>query len=105
MTQITRLSLIFAAAAVAIVATPVPGHAQYSPDASASLGAGYGATALGQSTLSGTRQVGQPTKGSDELSPTMKRYCAQWPNEGVCRAARERAAQTAPAKIPPQPGR
>jgi hypothetical protein len=67
--------------------------AQYSPDASMDLGTGYGATALGSATLDGTRRLGTDGGGSDELSPTMKRYCAQWPNEGVCRADRERAAQ------------
>jgi hypothetical protein len=70
-------------------------QAQYDPGASMSLGAGMGSIALGQSTLSGTRNIGKSTRHSDELSPTMRRYCAQWPNEGVCRADRARKARRA----------
>lgn len=71
---------------------PASAFAQYSPDASVDLGVGYGATALGQSTLDGTRRLGTKGKSSNELSPTMKSYCAQWPNESVCRADSARAA-------------
>jgi len=84
---------------------PVPAFAQYSPDATLDLGMGMGSTALGQSTLSGTRQLGQGKKGSDELSPTMKRYCAQWPNEGVCRADRARRLQRQQQSAQPSPER
>ena len=70
--------------------------AQYDPGASMDLGAGMGATALGQSTLQGTRAIGRKDgRASDELSPTMKKYCAQWPNEGVCKADRARKAKRA----------
>jgi hypothetical protein len=74
-------------------------HAQYDPSATMDLGAGMGATALGQSTLSGTRNIGKNPHQSDELSPTMKDYCAKWPNEGVCKADRaRRAEQQSPTK-------
>lgn len=70
--------------------------AQYDPGASMDLGAGMGATALGQSTLQGTRAIGRKSgQSSDELSPTMKKYCAQWPDEGVCKADRARKAKRA----------
>lgn len=67
-------------------------HAQYDPNATLDLGTGMGSTALGQSTLNGTRQLGKKSRHSDELSPTMKNYCRQWPNEGVCKADRARRA-------------
>lgn len=57
------------------------------------LGTGMGGIALGQSTLSGTRQLGQKPRYSDELSPTMKDYCRQWPGEGVCKADRARRSK------------
>jgi hypothetical protein len=73
-------------------------HAQYDPNATLDLGTGMGGIALGQSTLSGTRQLGQKSRHSDELSPTMKNYCRQWPNEGVCKADRaHRANKKQPA--------
>jgi hypothetical protein len=81
----------------ALLLTPLliaaPASAQYSPDASMDLGTGYGATALGSATLDGTRRIGERGNGSDELSPTMQDYCARWPDEGVCRAARARSQQ------------
>jgi hypothetical protein len=66
--------------------------AQYDPGATLDLGTGMGATALGQSTLGGTRQLGKKSRHSDELSPTMKDYCRKWPDEGVCKADRARRA-------------
>ena len=87
-----------ATVAALLLLGPCMAAAQWSPDASASLGAGMGAMALGQSTLSGTRQLGPPASpGNAGLSPTMQRYCARWPNEGVCRANR---AQARPAAAP-----
>jgi hypothetical protein len=71
--------------------------AQWSPDASAGLGAGYGGTALGSSVLQGTRQLGRGTgQGSAGLSPTMRQYCARWPERGVCRGNRARAGEAGP---------
>lgn len=84
---------------------PASAFAQYSADASIDLGVGYGATALSQSTLDGTRRLGTKGKSSNDLSPTMKRYCAQWPNEGVCRADRARAAQPDQHAARPSQGR
>jgi len=80
--------------AAALLATTfsLDAHAQYDPGATLDLGTGMGATALGQSTLGGTRQLGQKSRHSDELSPTMKAYCRKWPNEGVCKADRARRA-------------
>lgn len=75
--------------------------AQFDPGASMDLGAGMGATALGQSTLSGTRNIGKGGHASDELSPTMRKYCAQWPDEGVCKADRARRAQRDPQGTAP----
>ncbi len=90
-------------AAMALYATCcVTAHAQYNPSASMDLGTGMGSTALGQSILNGTRNIGKGG-GSDELSPTMKKYCAQWPNEGVCKADRARRAKRGPrASASPQ---
>jgi hypothetical protein len=87
-----RFLNLVAAAVFGMVCCSVA-QAQYDPGASMDLGAGMGATALGQSTLSGTRNIGKGKAGSDELSPTMKKYCAQWPNEGVCKADRARRAK------------
>jgi hypothetical protein len=67
-------------------------HAQFDPGATMDLGTGMGSTALGQSILGGTREIGKEPGESDELSPTLKEYCAQWPEEGVCKADRERRA-------------
>jgi len=69
--------------------------AQYDPGATMDLGTGMGGIALGQSTLSGTRQIGKKSRHSDELSPTMKDYCRKWPDEGVCKADRARKARHA----------
>ncbi|WP_399677096.1 hypothetical protein [Xenophilus sp.] len=77
-------------------------QAQFDPGASMDLGAGMGATALGQSTLSGTRNIGQGGHASDELSPTMRKYCAQWPDEGVCKADRARRARGGPQAAAPR---
>lgn len=41
---------------------PFAAFAQYAPDATAGLGAGYGNIALGQSTLMGTRELGKSDK-------------------------------------------
>ena len=89
-----RWMSLIAAAALAVLGAG-QARAQFDPGASADLGAGMGASALGQSTLGGTRGIGQAGRGSDELSPTMKKYCAQWPDEGVCKADRARHAQPA----------
>ena len=66
-----------------------PALAQWDPGATADFGMGLGQTALGQSTLDGTRKLGQ-ADGKDsqagEPSPTMRAYCAKWPQEGVCRS-------------------
>jgi hypothetical protein len=86
-----RLPLV--AAALLAAAFPLAARAQYDPGATLDLGMGMGATALGQSTLSATRQIGATPRGSDELSPTMHRYCQQWPDEGVCKADRARATE------------
>ena len=90
----------FPVALVLIAIGATGAQAQYDPGASMSLGAGMGSIALGQSTLSGTRNIGKHTRHSDELSPTMRRYCAQWPNEGVCRADRARKARHASPSSP-----
>ncbi|MGS1097237.1 hypothetical protein ACVCNR_22060 (plasmid) [Aquamicrobium terrae] len=80
-------------AAVLLAATfSLNAQAQYDPGATLDLGTGMGATALGQSTLSGTRHLGQKSRHPDELSPTMRKYCQQWPNEGVCKADQARQA-------------
>jgi len=80
------------AAALLAATFPLDAHAQYDPGATLDLGTGMGGIALGQSTLSGTRQLGKKSRHSDELSPTMKEYCRKWPNEGVCKADRARRA-------------
>ena len=95
-----RQKLAFVAIALAAMAAIVlpasPAFAQYSPDATLDLGTGYGATALSQSILGGTSQIGtEGGQGTDELSPTMKEYCATWPEETTCVAYTERAAQRA----------
>lgn len=43
--------------ALLALAAPLAAHAQYSPDATMDLGAGYGQTALSQSVLQGTRGI------------------------------------------------
>jgi hypothetical protein len=98
-------SASLALATAILLAIPVSASAQYSPDASLDLGVGYGAIALGQSTLSGTRQLDAKGKGSDELSPTMQRYCARWPDETTCRMHRARKAQRHEAAAAPSPER
>jgi len=98
-----RFSRLVSAGMTLAGAFMLPGAAlaQYSPDATGDLGAAMGSTALGQSVLSGTREIGRDGTDSDELSPTMKRYCAEWPNEGVCRADRARQAQRKQASAKP----
>jgi hypothetical protein len=80
----------FAAMLVLAASFAPQARAQYDPSATMDLGMGMGATALGQSILGGTRDIGRKPGRSDELSPTMKDYCARWPNEGVCKADRVR---------------
>lgn len=47
--------------------------------------------------MDGTRCLGRSGEGAQEgLSPTMRRYCAQWPLEGVCRADRARRGASQP---------
>ena len=41
------------------------------------------------------------SQGGSGLSPTMQRYCAQWPNEGVCRAHSAGGAAATMAVPPP----
>ena len=81
------------AAALLVAGFSLDAHAQFDPGATQDLGTGMGASALGQSTLSGTRQLGRKSGNSDDLSPTMRKYCQQWPNEGVCKADRARRAR------------
>lgn len=78
---------LFASGVIFIVAllAKAGASARWNPDVSASLGAGYGAMALGQSTIGGTQQFGQPVQGETGLSPAMERHCAKWSNEGGCR--------------------
>ncbi|HVI99948.1 MAG TPA: hypothetical protein VM657_12875 [Sphingomonas sp.] len=83
-----RLLLLTMTGAALFAAAPA--YAQIDPGASADLGAGYGATALGSATMDGTRAIGDGKHHSDELSPTMQKYCERWPDEGVCRADRAR---------------
>lgn len=97
--------LNLAAAAALGVACCSVAQAQFDPGASMDLGSGMGLTVLGQSTLSGTRNIDKSHAGSDELSPTMKKYCAQWPNEGVCKADRARRAGRKPAERMSRPSR
>jgi hypothetical protein len=81
-------------------------RAQYDPGGTMDLGMGMGSTALGQSILSGTRDIGKKPSHSEELSPTMKEYCARWPDEGVCKADRaRRTKRQAPAKQASRPSR
>jgi len=93
-----RLISLAAAAALGFICCG-RAEAQYDPGASADLGAGLGSTALGQSILGGTRNLDTGGGDSDELSPTMKDYCAKWPDEGVCKADRARKARRA-APVP-----
>jgi hypothetical protein len=44
-------------------------RAQYDPGGTMTLGTGMGATALGQSILSGTRNIGRTTRPSSRLAP------------------------------------
>lgn len=98
------LNLVAAAGFAALCSGPA--EAQFDPGASMDLGSGMGSTALGQSILNGTRNLGKKGAGSDELSPTMRKYCAQWPNEGVCKADRARKAKRkAPARQAFRPSR
>ncbi|MBV1798542.1 hypothetical protein [Siccirubricoccus sp. G192] len=47
--------------------------------------------------MDGTRSLDRSGTGAQEsLSPTMRRYCAQWPLEGVCRADRARRGASQP---------
>jgi hypothetical protein len=80
------------AAALLAISYSLEAQAQYDPGATLDLGTGMGGIALGQSTLSGTRQLGKKSRHADELSPTMKEYCRKWPGEGVCKADRARWA-------------
>ncbi len=52
---------------LSVIAHPLVAHAQWSPSATANLGAGYGSMALSQSILSGTRRLGHNgANGSDD---------------------------------------
>ena len=96
----------FAAMLVLAASFAPQARAQYDPGATMDLGMGMGATALGQSILGGTRDIGRKPRHSDELSPTMKEYCAEWPDEGVCKADRARKAKRyTPAKRVSRPSR
>lgn len=96
----------FAAMLVLAASFTPQARAQYDPGATMDLGMGMGATALGQSILGGTRDIGRKPRRSEELSPTMKEYCAQWPNEGVCKADRaRRAKRSGPASRTSRPSR
>jgi hypothetical protein len=89
----TMKTMPFAAMLALAMSFASDARAQYDPGGTMNLGMGMGATALGQSILSGTRNIGKKPRHSDELSPTMKEYCAQWPSEGVCKADRARRAR------------
>lgn len=96
----------FAAMLVFAMSFAPHARAQYDPGATMDLGIGMGATALGQSILGGTRDIGRKPSRSDELSPTMKGYCAEWPDEGVCKADRARRTRhRSPAKQASHPSR
>ena len=99
-------AVLFAAMLVFAISFASHARAQYDPGATMNLGMGMGATALGQSILNGTRGIDGKQRHSDELSPTMKEYCARWPDEGVCKADRaRRAKRQAPAKHASRPSR
>lgn len=72
-----------AAASIALIGAAA--QTQYDPAASAQLGAGMGRTALSQSTLSGTRQLGAMGQGAArQPSPRFRAYCQQHPHEKAC---------------------
>jgi hypothetical protein len=101
--DMTRILLPRTLLAMAALGASAVAHAQYAPGPTGDLGAGMGQTALGQSTMSGTRQIGANKRAPGELSPTMQKYCAKWPKEGVCRhAAQQRAAAAAQNGKAPQ---